>query len=246
MIGITEEKTLCELCGMFSHDIAVNDRSGMPDITVRYVKRHGEFGYARFGDFYFKSCLMYVFEPDGIQLKRGPKWYTELPEAFPSEPEELLGERVTRAGHLRKVIYAGVKSPFRDCTGSHIYTGDVVEFDGTWNIGVSSAPCHWIGFRSMSFDEKREFILVADNHSLTLTPEICGRVRRIGTLFYRLGEDDRDDSDYLFSRCVSFAQQREFGNDEISTLVRYTPNFDWKYWQYAGLELLGVKPYWQK
>lgn len=201
-----EEGTLADLCYRYRAEKGAGERILYPDVTVRYVKKEGRFGYARFGDFFFFEGCLYVFDTD-------ERWKTVHEQDAVSR---LFGEEYRRNAYARKVIYAGMRTSFCDNKGERIYTGDLVRWGGSY-FGVALT-------RYGHFD------IVGDNCSLSITEENCQQICRVGTLFYRLREEDCNCPKLIWSRCLGFVPfGPRLGGDtteELVQLAKSTPCFD--------------------
>ena len=238
--AVINEKVLELACRVFRGPIREGATRGLPDIIIRYVKEQGRFGYTRFGDCYFREGHMYIFERDNIKLECGPEWYTT---GGVCPMSDLLGEGHSRFGHGREVIFAGVRTPFTDGSGDHIFTGDIVELHRGCCCGVDTMPMDML-----PDDEHGGYAFIADNHSLPLTAEYCRMAHRVGTVFFQLENLTEEPPRTVARRCVGIVPM-EFGAEPMEDILqrsRYTPNFDKEEWKYPALEILGIEPYWQK
>ena len=132
---------LQELCDQYKDEIRLDYvdllQGILPEIHIRYVDDKGNFGYTCFGNFFFYSRELYVFDEDEKykdQHNEGVVWGKFL-------------DKCEGRGYAHKVIFAGVKTPYKDVRGDSIYTGDAVMADG---LGLSKEningvrPLDWL------------------------------------------------------------------------------------------------------
>ena len=110
-------KTLNKYTTLHKYEIGAGVKTFLPDLKVRYIKGRGEFGYAKFGDFFFDRNQMYVWETDD-------KYAEEHDDAV---VREVFHDECKGRGYVCQRIYAGVQTNFRDINGEIIYTGDVIK-----------------------------------------------------------------------------------------------------------------------
>ncbi len=134
-------------------------------------------------------------------------------------------------GYAHKVIFAGVKTPYKDVRGDSIYTGDAVMADG---LGLSKEYIH--GVRPLDFLDDYGFML--DNHSLLFRE--CKKLVRVGTVFYNLSWEEEDMLHILEDRSRWMHPLYGGGpsGEENLRHVRFTPNFFTEEWHYYAMELL--------
>ena len=223
------EADLIALSKQYSYIIGSGVNAPLPDIRVRYVIDRDRFGYAPFGDFVMiESGDMYVFSKN-----------KEFAVAHNQDMVEgIFGDECHGRGYFHRVLFAGVETPYCDCNGEKIYTGDVIDIDG----GCMQFALSTLG--ENDDDSEARYAFVLDNHFLS--PEQCKRMERIGTIFYQL---DRDDSVSLQQRCLDFQGGYPGGlpHDDKLVMARYTPNFDKEVWKYYGLKALEIEEFnWRK
>lgn len=218
-------EVLQELCEEYKYEIQtdfLNLVPGvLPGIHIRYVDEKKNFGYTCFGNFFFYSRELYVFEEDEKykdQHNEGVVWGKFL-------------DKCEGRGYAHKVIFAGVRTPYKDVRGDYVYTGDAVMVDG---LGLSKEHIH--GVRPLDF--LNDYGIMLDNHSLLF--QECKKIVRVGTVFYNLSWDDMDTLHYLEDR--SREMQPLYGGgptgEENLRHVRFTPNFFTEEWHYLAMELL--------
>jgi len=223
--------TLKYLCQKYSHDIATGTNKFLPGIKVRYVATNKKFGYAYFGNFFFFGDDFYVWEKED---KYAEDHNQDVVDAVFDNP--CMGR-----GYARRVIFAGVLTPFNDSNGENIYTGDVIMIEKDqeqtkyWAVGAWSRE-----------DGNGEYCFILDNHNWSL--EECQHqnyhMTRVGTVFFQL---DASDFVGVNQRVMSFNGWRDTEEDiqKKVLMAKYTPNFDQQFWRYQGLEILGAEYDWR-
>lgn len=214
---ITEEG-LTALCRDHLYEISVGIRVNLPSIRIRYVIGRDKFGYANFGNFFFMGPVLYVIE-------RGEEWKEQHNQAIFLD---VFRDECKGRGYVHRAIFAGINTGKKDVNGQYIYTGDVVVSE---NIGTPA------GVSAMHFDS--EYSIICDNHSFPLS-RMKG-IKRVGTVFYRLDEDDIES---VTSRCVRLTCQGAPSTEELLTMAKMTPNFDKNFQQYKLLDILGAEFHW--
>ncbi|MDE7421211.1 MAG: hypothetical protein K2N35_13500, partial [Muribaculaceae bacterium] len=190
------------------------------------------FGYADFGDFFFwVTGDLYVW----TRNKEFAKDHNQ------DVVEDYFGDECCGRGYCHRVIFAGVRTPYRDTNGDFIYTGDVIKLemkDGaeyTFALGTLGEN---------SADWKAKFAFALDNHCIL--PEQCRKMTRVGTVFYKLDWNEHPLS--IYQRCYGFQPWYPDGltmKDRLM-LARYTPNFDQEVWKYYANKELGIEYNWRK
>ncbi|MBR5686922.1 MAG: hypothetical protein IKX36_03070 [Prevotella sp.] len=223
--------TLKYLCQKYRHEIGAGKNKSLPDIKVRYVAEAKEFGYAYFGNFFFYEDDFYVWEQD--------EKYEE--DHNPEVVEDVFGNECKRQGYARRVLFAGVKTPFKDSNGENIYTGDVIQIEKDQERTEHLAVGAW-----SHEDGEGQYCFILDNHNWDLEDciRLHYRLTRVGTVFYRLNP-----SDYVGvnQRTMEFNGWRDTEEErkEKVIMAQYTPNFDQEFWKYSALEILGVEYDWR-
>lgn len=233
-VGIPEaitEKDLERLCEEYKYVIGARILSApKPDIRIRYVIDRDRFGYAKFGDFFFFGDDLYVWTRN--------KEFAE--DHNQDVVEGFFGDECKGRGYCHHAIFAGVETPYRDSDGDRIYTGDVIDLHGEY--GDSPLALGTLGENEE--DRKAKYAFVLDNHCIT--PEMCKRMTRVGTVFYQL--DWNDWPMKVAERCRNFQPIYSDGSEEEDrmTMMKYTPNFDQEIWKYHACEILGIEFNWRK
>ena len=223
--------TLKHLCQKYRHEIGGGFDESFPSIRIRYVSENKRFGYAYFGNFFFFGDDLYVWEKDN---KYAENHNQDVVEAVFDNP-------CKGRGYARRVIFAGVLTPFKDNNGENIYTGDIIQIERNQARTMFLAVGAW-----SREDGKGEYCFILDNHNWELEECIMQhyRLTRVGTVFYQLNPGD-----YIGvnQRTMQFNGWRDTEKEiqEKVLMARYTPNFDQKYWKYVGLEVLGVEYDWR-
>ena len=228
---VISDITLKYLCQKYRHDIGTGTNKFLPGIKVRYVAAKKKFGYSYFGNFFFFGDDFYVWEKDD---KYAEDHNQDVVEA-------VFDDKCEGRGYARRVIFAGVMTPFKDCNGENIYTGDVIQIEKENEM----TKCLAIGAWSHE-DGKGEYCFILDNQNWEL--ESCirqhYRLTRVGTVFFLL-----DASDYIGvnQRVMNFNGWRDTEEErqEKVLMAKYTPNFDQEFWKYGGLEIMGIEYDWR-
>lgn len=201
-------EVLQELCDKFFYQIGSGSII-QPNILIRYVIDTDKFGYADFGNFFFYQGNLYVFEQD--------EKYETLhdSEAVMATFHDECEDR----GFAHKVIFAGVRTPFKDFKGDYIYTGDAVITD---RLGLSKENI--FGVRALG--TFGIYGIMLDNHCLDLSE--CQKIVRVGTVLYNLPKSDEEDMLHLIEQ-RSREMHSWYGDgpsgEENLRHVRFTPNF---------------------
>ena len=202
-------EALQELCEKCLYRIGACYHQHMPSIYIRYVIDKDKFGYAHFGNFFFYQGNLYVFEMDEQykdQHDAGVVW-------------AVFGDECEGHGYAHEVIFAGVRTPYKDVKGDYIYTGDAVMTDV---LGLNKEsiygvrPLDWFG----------DYAIMLDNHSLALRD--CKKIVRVGTVFFNLPKlAEIDMLHFLEKRSSELHSWYGDGptGDENLRHVRFTPNF---------------------
>lgn len=226
------EKDLMRLCEEYKYVIGARIVSASkPDIRIRYVIDRDRFGYANFGDFFFyETGDLYVWTRD-----------KEFAENHNQDVVETYFEDECRGrGYCHRVLFAGVKTGYRDSNGDDIYTGDVLDLNGEYVDEPLALGT--LGENDKNRDAKYAFVL--DNHCIT--PEMCKFMTRVGTVFYQL--DRNDEPHKIADFCYRFQPWYPDGikKEDRIVMAKFTPNFDQEIWKYHGLEMLGAEFNWRK
>lgn len=225
------EKDLERLCEEYKYVIGARILSApKPDIRIRYVIDRDRFGYAKFGDFFFFGDDLYVWTRN--------KEFAE--DHNQDVVEGFFGDECKGRGYCHHAIFAGVETPYRDSDGDRIYTGDVIDLHGEY----VDSPLALGTLGENEEDRKAKYAFVLDNHCVT--PEMCKRMTRVGTVFYQL--DWNDWPMKVAERCRNFQPVYSDGSEEEDRLamMKYTPNFDHEIWKYHACEILGIEFNWRK
>ena len=140
----------------------------------------------------------------------------------------------------RKVIFAGVQTPFKDVNGDWIYTGDVIQLEEDFSMEYAAvgAMC----------DEKGNghYCFILDNHSWPLADcQQHHQMTRVGTVFYQLQEDDFLRVNQRTTRFNGWRDSKEDTQNKV-LMAKFTPNFKQDFWEYKMLDVLGAEFDWRK
>lgn len=167
-----DETKLVELSRQYRYEIGAALNNSYPYIKIRYVDGKDKFGYTSFGHgFFFHSPWEFYVSSKEEKWKDQNAWYILYDEFHDECPNK---------GYVRRVQFAGVRTPFNDRRGDAIYTGDIVRayYKGTsyvLPVGVM----------------QDEYALVLDNHYIPMSD--CSKFDRLGTVFYGLDSEFHDD-----------------------------------------------------
>lgn len=138
------------------------------------------------------------------------------------------------------MLFAGVKTPYKDSKGEKIFTGDVchIKFHGAeydfplTTLGSEENPEHF------------RYAFVLDNHCIY--PEECEIVSRVGTVFYML--ELNDDGNLVDEKSAEFTDIYGQNPEPIEhrlEMAKYTPSFFKDYWKYVVLKTLEIEYDWR-
>lgn len=159
------------LCQEYRADIMARKELGhvLNGKRVRFVDKEGRFGYAKFGEFFFRSMgVMMLITKDTKYT-----WYHE---------PDCMGDSFLSTV---PVLYAGVETGFKDDCYNPIFTGDIVTVRRglmKYTLMVRWLPdCEFPG-------------LAADNHEVLFEPGDKYHIE--GNVFYDIKPDHFDVYDY--------------------------------------------------
>ena len=229
---VVSDRTLKHLCQKHLFEIGAGIPDLLPNFKIRYVSDNNEFGYAYFGDFFFFfDNELYVWEQDDK--------YAE--DHNQDVVEGVFDDPCQGRGYARRVLFAGVMTPFKDSNGDNIYTGDVIQIEKDQEQTKYLAVGAW-----SDEDGEGQYCFILDNHNWDL--EECIRqnyqLTRIGTVFYQLDSCDEIDVNQRTMRFNGWRDTEEDRKEKV-LMARYTPNFDQEFWKYSALEILGVEYDWR-
>ena len=223
-------KVLFRLCEEYKYIIGSGIRWKIPEVSIRYVLEEGEFGYAHFGNFFFFAEDLYVFETDDAFAE----------DHNPDVVECIFKDECFGRGYAHRVLFAGVRTPYKDSNRDYIYTGDVChfKFHGT----EYDLPLSTLG--SEDNPEFFRYAFVLDNHCIY--PEECESLTRVGTVFYML--DPRDTTEVFDQKCWEFTDLRGMNPNSLEERLEmavFTPSFHKRYWEYAAMKVLEIEYDWR-
>lgn len=252
-----------ELCREHSDEIALDDLflwlngdKGLCEIWVRYIIDDDKFGYASMGDFFFFDDCMFVLTNDESMKDSHNEDGCYL---FESE----YGMPLRRPEkYICPVIFAGVRTPYKDELGDWVYTGDIVHikylhdrYIGKFARGKRRAEPNGenrqikgmdvIGcveaMPILQHDEEKDeppvYAILLDNHCAPLSHST--RIDRMGTVFWGLERNVAEVSIMSLSHSMY-----GFTRDDYIR-AKYTPNFGAS-WHGLALNTLGVEYNWRR
>jgi hypothetical protein len=229
---VVSDLTLKHLCQKHLFEIGAGITDLLPEIKIRYVSDNNEFSYAYFGDFFFFfDNELYVWEQD--------EKYAE--DHNQDVVEGVFNDPCQGRGYARRVIFAGVLTPFKDCNGENIFTGDVIQIEKDQERTEYLAVGAW-----SREDGKGQYCFILDNHNWDLVDCVWQKYKltRVGTVFYQLDYGDDIDVNERTMRFNGWRDTEEERKEKV-LMAKYTPNFDQEFWKYGGLEILGVEYNWR-
>lgn len=227
--SICNESVNLILSGVFGQSYFNDDVS---QVRVRYILAEGRFGYACMGDFFFIDDCMYVISDD--------ESFKDIHnEHIPGMVEQVSGCEYRRnEKYVGRVVFAGVRTPFKDDMGDWIYTGDIVKANNYLVSGICAFPF------MQKYAEKGEppvYGLMCDNHMHKLYG--CTKLERLGTIFSFVMPGTTE----IEIECVIGGKAQWGGFDEDELLcAKYTPSFEQVLWKYKALEIMGVEYGWRR
>ena len=227
---IINMEVLQRLCQEFLYTIGAGIPWNEPDILIRYVIGEDKFGYKPMGNFFFLADTLYVWDFDDV-------W---APDHNADIVEEIFHDECNGRGYAHRVLFAGVKTPYKDSKGESIFTGDVchIKFHGS----EYDYPLSTLG--SEENPEFFRYAFVLDNHCIR--PEECESITRVGTVFYMLKPND--DGNMVDEKSAEFTDiygQNPNPIEHRLEMAKYTPSFHENYWEYAALKVLEIEYGWR-
>ena len=221
---------LQRLCEEHAYTIGAGFHWTEPNVLIRYVIDEDKFGYKAMGNFFYFADSLYVWDYEDI-------W---APDHNADVVEAIFHDECTGRGYAHRVLFAGVKTPYKDSKGESIFTGDVchIKFHGT----EYDFPLSTLG--SEEDPKYFRYAFVLDNHCIR--PEECESITRVGTVFYMLANND--DGDLVDEKSAEFTDiygQNPDSLDRRLEMAKYTPSFHEKYWEYAALKVLEIEYDWR-
>ena len=210
---------------------ALHEDKGIMDIVVRYVFDDKQFGYANMGDFFFIDDCMYVISDD-------EKFKDVHNEDIPSIAADVHNAEWYRSErYVTRVLFAGVRTPFKDNLGDWIYTGDMV----CVNDDIVSGVCAFPPFDDMSvIDMPNNYGLMLDNCMFPLRESKS--LERLGTIYFKL---DPCDTEIIMEQVIGRTVQHGIFDEEFLKCAKYTPSYNKEYWKYIALEEIGAEYNWR-
>ena len=221
---------LKRLCKEYLYTIGAGIPWDEPDLLIRYVIAEDKFGYKAMGNFFFLEDTLYVWDFDDV-------W---APDHNADIVAEIFHDECKGRGYAHRVLFAGVKTPYKDSNGESIFTGDVchIKFHGS----EYDFPLTTLGWEENP--EHFRYAFVLDNHCIH--PEECESITRVGTVFYMLKPND--DGKMVDEKSAEFTDIYGRNPDPIERrleMAKYTPSFHEKYWEYAALKVLEIEYDWR-
>ena len=223
-------EVLQRLCEEHAYTIGAGIHWTEPNVLIRYVIDEDKFGYKAMGSFFFLDDSLYIWDYDDV-------WE---PEHNADVVEAIFHDECKGRGYAHRVLFAGVKTPYKDSKGESIFTGDVchIKFHGS----EYDYPLSTLG--SEENPEYFRYAFVLDNHCIR--PEECESITRVGTVFYMLQQGN--DGNLVDEKCAEFTDiygQNPDSIDRRLEMAKYTPSFHEKYWEYAALKVLEIEYGWR-
>ena len=223
-------EVLQRLCQEHAYTIGAGIHWTEPNVTIRYVIGEDKFGYKAMGSFFFFADSLYVWDYDDI-------WALDHNADV---VDAIFHDECTGRGYARRVLFAGVKTPYKDSKGESIFTGDVchIKFHGT----EYDVPLSTLG--SEEDPKYFRYAFVLDNHCIH--PEECESITRVGTVFYMLANND--DGNLVDEKSAEFTDIHGQNPDPLDRrleMAKYTPSFHENYWEYAALKVLEIEYDWR-
>lgn len=208
-LNAVRENDLVNLSYKYKNEIAKGDITKLPKIKIRYIiPEEGKFGFAYFGDcFMLDSGDLYVYTDENS----GDSYLTSIIDSL------FFNFGIERKQKLKKVIFAGVKTHYKDSNRDSIYSGDVLQL-GDRDTYLAIGPFGW-----NLHDCFARYAFVLDNHCLF--PEDAGKMTIIGTVFYDI---DRNKPMDVAMYCSSFQgcfPGETMSQEEKLILAMHTPLF---------------------
>ena len=209
-LNAVRENDLVNLSRKYKREISEDDKRNLPKIKIRYIIPEEErFGFADFGDcFMLDNGELYIFANE----KDSDYYLTDILRML------FFDFKIKRNQGIRKVLFAGVRTHYRDSHGEAIFTGDVLEL-GHRETCLAIGPFGW---NDPVNDMKARYAFVLDNHCLF--PEDAGKMTRVGTVFYNLYRNRPVD---VAMYCHSFQGgfPGDISQEEKMILASHTPSF---------------------
>ena len=227
---VIDIKVLQRLCEENKYVIGAGIRWKKPSVQIRYVIDEDKFGYAWLGDFFFCGDTLYVWDKDEV-------W---APDHNADVVDAVFNDECSGRGYAHRVLFAGVRTPYKNSNGETIFTGDVchIKFHGS----EYDFPLSTLGAEENS--EHFRYAFVLDNHCIV--PEECESITRVGTVFYMLRHND--DGNLVDEKCAAFTDiygQNPFPMEQRLEMAQFTPSFHENNWEYAALKALEIEYSWR-
>lgn len=212
--------------------VAMHEGKGITNVVVRYVIGENKFGYADMGDFFFLDDCMYVISDDDIFKDIHNEEMPEIAAKFHETGWYRSEKYVTR------VLFAGVRTPFKDKHGDWIYTGDMV----CANDEITSGVCAFPPFNEQfGIDIPNNYGLMLDNCMYPLRE--CKSLVRLGIIYFKL---DPCETEISMEQLIEGVVQHGVFDEEFKKYAQYTPSFNKEYWKYIALEEIGAEYDWRR
>jgi len=223
-------EVLQRLCVEHAYTIGAGMHWTEPNVLIRYVIGENKFGYKAMGNFFYFADSLYVWDYDDV-------W---APDHNADVVDAIFHDECKGRGYAHRVLFAGVKTPYKDAKGESIFTGDVchIKFHGS----EYDYPLSTLGSEENLDCFRYAFVL--DNHCIR--PEECESITRVGTVFYML--QPNDDGELVEEKCAEFTDIYGQNPDSIERrleMAQFTPSFYGKYWEYAALKVLEIEYDWR-
>ena len=228
---VIDLKVLQRLCDEYRYVIGAGINWKKPSIQIRYVIDEDKFGNAWFGSFFFFGDTLYVWDRDEA-------W---APEHNADVVDAVFKDECFGRGYAHRVLYAGVRTRYKDSMGEFIYTGDVCHIKH--HSREYDLPLSTLG--SEENPDFFRYAFVLDNQCIY--PEDCDSITRVGTVFFMLDRnDDGDLVDQLSRRFTDVMGQSPYSLPQRLNMAQYTPSFYKDVWKYESMRVLEIEYNWRE
>jgi hypothetical protein len=210
-----------DVCNSFGQEIirydsdtfnTLHEDMDIEDVVVRYIYDEDKFGYANLGDlfFMFDDCMYLITDDDTF------KEYNN--EDIPEIAQDMFHVTYMRKEkYVTRVIFAGVRTPYKDTLGDWIYTGDIVK----GNYDIISGVCAFPPYNDDNIKRcPNNYGLMLDNHMLPLRE--CESLERLGTIYFDIAPNE---TEIYLEREIGGTAQHGVFDEEYLLKARHTPSY---------------------